>query len=284
MSKNDKTTQNYDINQLMLPLSILLGSLLITVSIVYSASVILNRDQLVKKSELRTIIRDELAQLKLNDNSSTNNQENSNRNSPSSLIKLTDEQLNEIISTRKILVGNKDAKLKFIEFGDPSCPYCSLAAANPLILGVPEFAGYEPPLPEIKKMVDEGVALYAWVYLPTHGTGKVAAQIFYCSSELNKFWEVHDTLMKGEGYQKSTYEVGNDVSKADKLLELLKGTVNTNHIQECLSSRRYEEQLEKDINLARSLGINATPIFFVNNDQVQGSDFKSFKNLIEKYK
>lgn len=269
-----KQNQSEILNILLIPISIVLAGVLITVSVLYATNVILDRDQLVTKSNLRTVLREELANLNL-----TNNTANEPQN-PDPVI-VSEEQLNSLKTSQPIVIGDRNSTLNFTEFADPSCPFCSLAAGNPNYLQ--NYPGYTPPIPEIKKLVQEGKASYTWVYLPTHGNGDVAAQVLYCANEKGKFWEVHDTLMVGKGYETVENQVKNDPSKVSLLSELVKEFVDPEFINSCVASGKYKDRLNRDAAVAAEWQAGGTPTFFVNVEQVIGSDFKNFESLISKY-
>ena len=276
--KNNKESvannQSETLNMLLVPISIVLAGVLITVSVLYGASVILDRDQLVTKTTLRTTLRDELSNLNLSGNPTQPSPK------PTPVI-VAESQLSSLVSTQGIVMGDKNSKLKFVEFSDPSCPFCSLASGNPKFLN--SYPGYIPPVPEIKKLVQEGKASYTWVYLPTHGNGELAAQAIYCANEKGKFWEVHDKLMVGDGYDLIENQIKNDTSKVGTLSDYLKDIVDPSFINSCVSSGKYKDVLNKDITVATEWKANATPTFFVNIEQVNGSNFSDFSSLIQKY-
>jgi hypothetical protein len=73
---------------------------------------------------------------------------------------------------------------------------------------------YKAPVLEMKQLVDEGKAAFAWFYSPGHGAGELATQAMYCADEQGKFWEVHDLLMTSEGYELMNETVKNDVNNS----------------------------------------------------------------------
>lgn len=283
--KNPKTENTLNIieksnkyNLLLLPLSIILSGLIITVSILYGITVILDRDQLVTKTELRTVIREELS--KSANQTNTNNTAQTPIPTPS----ISSETLQQILNTQKIILGNKEAPVSIVEIADPSCPYCSVVAGNENFLSAPQFSGITPPMPEIKNLVKQGKANYVWIYYPGAGRGDITAQIFYCAHEKDKFFEVHDKLMKGEGYQIATDKLQNNLNNIQVVLDYIKDVVDTDFIKECVNSGKYKQTLSDDIQLAASLGATGTPNFFINGEFVIGLDYNTnFKPLIKKY-
>jgi len=256
---------------LLVPMSIILVGVLVSVSVLYSANVILQRDQLVTKSNLQSVVETALKKANLTAGDGT-------VNPTPTQVAVSEDFVNDVVKNQPIVMGDRNSKLRFIEFSDPSCPFCSLASGNPKYTA--SYPRYVPAIPEIKKLVKEGKASYSWVYLPTHGNGEVASHVFYCANEKGKFWEVHDKLMVGEGYEKVDNEVRNDFSKVNILADYLKNDVEPSFLTSCVTSKKYSSQLQNDISVASKWGAGSTPTFFVGTNQTQDSDFNNFTSLI----
>jgi protein-disulfide isomerase len=188
--------------------------------------------------------------------------------------------------------GKKDAKLLFVEVGDPSCPFCHAASGkNKTIyskLGGTSFqlkedgGTYEAPVTEMRKLVDAGKASFAYIYYPGHGTGELGMKAMYCANEKGKFWEVHDILMSDAGYEFMDVTVKNDVAKAGQMGEFLKGAIDPNFIKTCLESGKYDKKLADDQAIAATLGVQGTPGFFVNETSYPGAyNFTDMKATVD---
>ncbi len=140
---------------------------------------------------------------------------------------------------------------------------------------------YVPPVPEIKKLVDEGKASFIFLYAPGHGSGEVGTQAMYCAYEQDKFWEAHDALMTKAGYDLLNNEVKNDLTQANKVVSLIGNKVDGNKLQKCLDSKKYANQPAEDTAFVQALGFGATPTFFVNDKVVEGAQgWSAFEPLI----
>jgi protein-disulfide isomerase len=179
-----------------------------------------------------------------------------------------------------VIFGNPSSKLLFAEFSDPSCPYCHIAAGkNPELnkevgdrFTLKENGGtYVAPVPEMKKLVEQGKAAYVWVYSPGHGNGELATQALYCAKEQNKFWEAHDLLMSNKGYTLLNETVQNDVKKASVMADFLKSAVDSKALLTCLTSGKYAGRVQSDETLSRQYGVEGTPSFFVNEKNFAGA-------------
>lgn len=188
--------------------------------------------------------------------------------------------------------GDENSKLLFVEFSDPSCPYCHIAGGkNPELnkqVGQ-RFAlkadggSYVAPVPEMKKLVDEGKAAFVWIYTNGHGNGELATESLYCAKEKGKFWEAHDLLMSSSGYSIINDVVKNDRSKSPELAEFLSSVVDTSFMQSCLESKKYNAKIAENQNLANDMGVSGTPGFFVNDTNFAGAySFDDMQSTVSK--
>lgn len=191
-----------------------------------------------------------------------------------------------------LVFGKRDAKLKFVEFSDTSCPFCHVAAGkNPSLSTqmnsrfTPVSAGgtYVPPVEEIKKLVDSGKAAMLWLYTPGHGNGELGTLALYCANEQGKFWEAHDKLMNSEGYTLVNEKVMNDRAKTGEVANFLKGVLDSNKLKSCMDSKKYEARVTGDPQIASSFGYGATPTFFINDKVVEGASSwtDGFKSTVD---
>lgn len=176
--------------------------------------------------------------------------------------------------------GNADSKLLMVEVADPSCPYCHIAAgvnteigaqAGPQFKLVSQGGTYVAPVPEMKKLVDQGKAAFIWLYTNGHGNGELATKAIYCAFDQGKFWQAHDLLMSAKGYALINNEVKNDTSKSQQVADFLASAVNKNELKSCLDSGKYDARLNEDSSLASSLGVKGTPGFYLNTTNFAGA-------------
>lgn len=201
------------------------------------------------------------------------------------------EQVKDAFSKSKIKFGDANSKLVIVEISDPSCPYCQVAAGkngalnkqigNQFVL-IADGGTYVAPVPEIKKLVDGGKASFTYVYFPGHGSGEMGTKAMYCAFDAGKFWQVHDKLMSAEGYDLLNNTVKNDKTKSTELSEFLKGVFDAGEMKTCLDSGKYDAQLQTDMGLARDLGVQGTPGFFVNATNFGGAySFKDMQSAVD---
>ena len=211
---------------------------------------------------------------------------------PEAAKPVTIDQVKALFTDKNLAFGKKDSKVLFVEFSDPSCPYCHVAAGkNPNLnkQAGAQFAmakdggSYLPPVPEMKKMVDSGKAAFVWIYANGHGNGELGTKAMYCAKEKGKFWEVHDLLMSEAGYKLMNEQVKNDVAKAGEMADFLKSAVRAGDMQSCLESGKYDDRIASDMAIAQQFGFKGTPSFFVNTTNFGGAySYKDMAPAVEK--
>lgn len=190
------------------------------------------------------------------------------------------EKIKALFNDKNIVFGDKNSKNLIVEVADPSCPYCHVAAGqNPELnaqmgdqfKAESEGGSYAPPVPEIKKLVDQGKAAFVWIYFPGHGNGEMGTKAFYCAYEQGKFWEVHNKLMNNTGYELLNNQVKNDTTQSQALVDYLADVADASKLKDCIDSNKYSDKLAADINVSNQLGVNGTPGFFINTTPFNGA-------------
>lgn len=210
-------------------------------------------------------------------------------------------QIKDVFKKDIIKFGDPNSKLLLIEVADPSCPFCHIAAGknpelnnqSPQFKMVADGGTYVAPVPEFKKLLDQGKAAYAYIYDPGHGNGEMAQKALYCAFEKGKFWEVSDLLMSEKGYeiQNGTDPAGtastgvvvkNDKTKSGDMATFLASAVDPAFMKSCLDSGKYDSRLGSDTQLASSLGVQGTPGFFINATNFPGAiSFKDMQSAVD---
>ncbi len=175
----------------------------------------------------------------------------------------TSVNLEEILKIKSsdVILGNPDAKVTIIEYGDFECPFCKRF-----------FDETEPLL--IKNYIETGKAkmIYRNFPLPGHSHAMPAALAASCAKEQGKFWLYHNEIFKNQ----DNLATLNYADLAQKL------GLNTSQFKTCLESKKYLNQIQKEYNEAQSIGVNGTPTFFINGKQVVGAQpYNVFEQTIE---
>jgi protein-disulfide isomerase len=198
-------------------------------------------------------------------------------------------KIRDLFNKNLISMGKGDRKLIFVDISDPSCPYSSIVSGKNSKMNnlakeyrlVKDGGTYVSPVEEMWKIVDLGKADYVWIY-NGEGDGEMGAKALYCANEMGKFREIHDRLYSTNGYTLITETVKNDKTKSGVIANFLKNTVPPETMKSCLDSGKYETRLKSDVNIAKSLGVEGSPNFFVNDKLFDGSySFTDMKATVE---
>jgi protein-disulfide isomerase len=201
-------------------------------------------------------------------------------------VQPTLDQVQALFTDDNIAMGDADNKLLFVEFADPSCPWCHVASGKNEKLSKQmlqdRYEQYLSPEIEMRKLVDQGKASFAWFYRNGHGNGELAAKLLYCANDVGQFWPAHDLLMSSEGYDIINTVVKNDVTKLPELVAFLSSVPKIKDIEACVTSGTYDDRLAKDTALGNALGAGGTPHFIVNTTAYEGAQsYETMKSVVE---
>jgi protein-disulfide isomerase len=154
--------------------------------------------------------------------------------------------------------GPADAPVTIVEFSDYQCPFC--ARVNPTLDRVmQEYAG--------KVRI-----VFRDFPLPTHAEAPKAAEAAHCAGEQGRYWEMHDRLFANQQ--------GLQVPRLKEHAAAL--GLDTARFDQCLDSGRFASVVQTDIAAGRQLGVNSTPMLFINGRPVAGAQpFEYFRNVID---
>jgi len=154
--------------------------------------------------------------------------------------------------------GPADAKVTVVEFSDFQCPFCSRVV---------------PTLQQIEKEYGNKVrVIFRHNPLPFHADAPLAAEAAVAAQAQGKFWQMHDKLfanqqnLKRPDLEKYAQEIGLDVGK----------------FKAALDSGAGKKQIAEDMAVAKQVGANGTPNFYIDGRNVVGAvPFDDFKKVID---
>jgi protein-disulfide isomerase len=134
-----------------------------------------------------------------------------------------------------------------VVFSDFECPFCAKAAER---------------LREILRQYPNDVALVFKNFpLAIHTTAELMARAGYAAFEQGRFWEMHDTLFSASG---------SPVDR-DRIIVMATGLgLDVKRFEEALASPGATAAIEADRNLGKKLGVDGTPVIFVNGRKLDG--------------
>jgi protein-disulfide isomerase len=266
---NQTKVQEIDLNAFIVPAINIVAALIIGASIFFTGTYIVQGI-----TENTKKINEKLDVIKLSGGTAA---ADTGQTADTPTVTITEDQIKSLMTDTSLTFGNKDAKLKFVEFTDPSCPFCHIATGMNTALNTGRFATaatggtYVAPIPEMKKLVDEGKASITLVFTVGHGAGEIAMQGWYCAKEKGKFWEVHDKSMTSAGYDLINNVVQNNVANSDKFADFVKEIVDPTFMTDCLKSGKYASKISEGQTLASQFGVQGTPGFFIGTKAFNGA-------------
>lgn len=164
------------------------------------------------------------------------------------------------ITSEDRVIGNNNAKISIIIYGDFQCPFCGAITGldnnAPIINKLrQQDPNWEPYLPKIRdNYIKDGKIKLAYRDYPFLGEGSLkTAEAGYCANEQGKFWEYHDYIYANQNTGENTFSNSNLKTYA-KILGLNQLSFNT-----CLDSGKYSKKVLDAKNNASALGIEGTP-------------------------
>lgn len=166
------------------------------------------------------------------------------------------------------ILGDLNAPVTIVEFSDYQCPYCG------------KF--YRETLPNIKKeFIASGKVRFVYRDFPLdgHQHARSASMAVNCAGEQNKYWEMHDAVFVNQ----------QDLSDMEGIAK--KAGVDIKKLKTCVNSKKFETEIEKDLNEGKAIGVGGTPSFIIGKTSQDGSvkgklipgalPFSAFKAEIE---
>lgn len=163
------------------------------------------------------------------------------------------------------VMGDKNAKVKIIEFADFQCPFCEQW-----------FKTVETSL--INDYVKTGKVAFYWrdyAFLGQESTW--AAEAARCANDQGKFWDYHDYLYNHQGQENS------GAFTKDKLEGFAADLgLDTTSFNSCLESDKYASAVSADQADGQKAGVNGTPTVFINGQSLVGAQpYTAFKTVID---
>jgi protein-disulfide isomerase len=162
-------------------------------------------------------------------------------------------------------MGDPNAPIKIIEYGDFQCPYCRRF-----------WQQTEPQI--VEAYVKTGKVYFEFRSYAFLGPESIAAaEAAYCAGDQAKFWEYHNVL-----FSSGTGENVGDFT-ADKLRQYASTLgLDAGQFDACLTSEKYSDQVTQDLEDGKNQGVHATPSFLINGKLVEGAQpFDYFKKIID---
>lgn len=166
-----------------------------------------------------------------------------------------------------VVVGSPDAPVTVVEFMDYLCPYCGKATLElfPLVDSL---------------YIREGKVRWIFVDfpLPSHRTSFIAAVLARCGEEQGLFMKLHKLYFARMG------EWGRLPNPTSTLIEWAgEAGADVEKLRSCFESGKMHDLVEQNAAFGRTVGVRATPTFFINGEKYEGlpRDLNEFLKVLD---
>jgi protein-disulfide isomerase len=172
------------------------------------------------------------------------------------------------LAARGYALGDTNAPLQVLEFGDFECPQC----ANFAIVTEPDVR---------KRLVETGqISIRYFDFpLPMHPNTWPASHAAACADEQGKFWPMHDQL-----YARQEEWNGRATSNPKKLfMAYATGlALDAKKFEECYDAKKYQRQIDANRLEAERRQVNSTPTFVIGKRVIPGNlPYDKFKSYVD---
>jgi protein-disulfide isomerase len=178
--------------------------------------------------------------------------------------------MDTFLSNGSPILGDPDAPITLVEFGDYQCHYCNVF-----------FQSIEKDI--LKNYVDTGKVKIIFKDYNIIGEDSVkASQGAHCANDQGLFWEYHDIL-----YSNWTGENNGWASSENLAIFAQQIGLNMNKWSECMNKGSHSQIILKSNDDARTLELTGTPAFFIINSDGKVSKlfgaqpFEVFKKIFD---
>ncbi|PTM59881.1 DsbA family protein [Desmospora activa] len=169
------------------------------------------------------------------------------------------------------VLGDPDAPVKIVEFGDYKCPACK---------------GFKDQIyPQLKKdYIDQGKVAFYFINHAFIGedsiTAAMAAEAVF-DQDPDSFWPYFEAIYDNQRNEKIEWATPELLTK---LAEENAPKVDPDQLKEDIEQEAHREQLEKDREIVRKAKVKSTPTLFVNGRKVDAAEafqYDGLKEIIE---
>ncbi len=165
------------------------------------------------------------------------------------------------LGPRDAILGNANAPVTLIEYGDYQCPFCGEF-----------FSQTEPSI--IQNYVNAGKVRFVFrnfAFLGPESTA--AAEAADCAEDQNRLWAYHDALYSakvaddaGGGQEDDGFFSAAEVLKLGQQVGL-----NMTTFTSCVQNNTDANLVAQEKGDAANFGVNSTPTFFINGAMITGA-------------
>ena len=156
----------------------------------------------------------------------------------------------KLIENGSPIMGDSNAPITILEWGDYQCTFCYRFHQNTLDIINDDF-------------IKTGKVKLVFRDFPLNGPDSIlAAEAAYCAQDQEKYWQYHNVLYKNWGGEKTGWITRESLDRFALTVDLDLVEFNT-----CLDDHKYQNRVNTHYEFGKEIGIDATPSFLVFNDQ-----------------
>ena len=167
------------------------------------------------------------------------------------------------------ILGNPDAEITIVEFGDYQCTFC--------------YKFHDETMKKIdQKYIKAENVNFVYRDFPLNGPQSIlASEASYCAQKQNKFWEYHNTLYDNWGGENTGWITKNVLIGFANDIKL-----DLDSFSQCLENSEFKQKVLDNEQFAREIGIDATPSFLIFNDSelyriIGAQSFEKFEQALQ---
>ena len=151
-------------------------------------------------------------------------------------------------------LGTAKSNITLVEFGDYQCQYCARFHRDTKDLIVNNYVN--------TGMINFLFKDFVINDRPSDKLSTLAAIGSYCAAEQGKYWPYHDEVYRNSKGENTEWVSKNSLTQ----FAVYAGVTDINKFSTCLDSKKYENLVATNDNLARSIGLTSTPTFVLIAD------------------
>ena len=167
-----------------------------------------------------------------------------------------DENNETLLTAQKLvrngspIVGNPNAPITILEWGDFQCTFC--------------YRFHESSLNIIQReYIETGIANLVFKDFPLNGPDSVlAAEAAYCAEDQGKYWSYHDELYANWAGERTGWITDYSLNQF-----AITSDLDIEKFNSCLDDHKYRQRVLDLEQFGREIGIDATPSFLIFNDE-----------------
>jgi len=157
------------------------------------------------------------------------------------------------------LIGDPEAPVRIIEYGDYQCPHCGTFAES-----------IEPVL--IEEYVETGLASFEFRNYAFLGPeSQAAAEAAACAADQNLFWPYHDLLFLRQGNQNTGVYSDSNLRKYAETIAGEFEEFDVSAWQTCYDNDTHEAAILEENRVATNSGVASTPTTLINGQAIPGT-------------